>query len=433
VKGASGDERSRVVYWFIQPTPYAIARFNAVADRGNIDFEAWFSEVRQVDRSWDVDETAWRFPARYVPSRSLFGLHLRVPVPELVETRPDVFITEYDRINLAAGALVARATAARLAFRVLPNFDATSHRTWWREASKHLLFRTVDGVKVPGPGGAGLASRYGVPAHRISVVTQSIDVAHYASALDVPEQERRQRREKLGLCGCVFLFVGRLVPEKGVDVLLEAYRRLTVSENRGDVSLVIIGDGFDAEHYTALAADLSRVRFAGFVQPAELPDWYALGDCLVLPTYGDSNGLVVEEAFAAGLPVISSDSAGDIQVRVPQGLAGYIFRAGDETALTNCMRRVANKDLTLSQVRDTANRLVAFRTDSQYAMDFERFVAHILQNPRRRSVAALATGFMGRLLILATRLLRWTPSPIFGPSTGDLVASRSQGREQDRP
>jgi glycosyltransferase involved in cell wall biosynthesis len=399
-----------------------VARFNAVADRGNLDFEVWFSEVRQADRTWDVDESAWRFPARYIPLRSLFGLRLRVPVPELAQTRPDLFITEYDRLNLAAGALAARVTAARLAFRTLPNFDATSHRTWWREASKHLLFRSVDGVKVPGPGGAGLAARYGVPTDRASVVTQSIDVKHYARAMNMSDERRCLCREKLGLGGCVFLFVGRLVPEKGLDVLLAAFRRLAAVEERADVSLLIVGDGFEEDRYHAVAADLPRVHFAGFVQPAELPDWYGLADCLVLPTYGDSNGLVVEEAFAAGLPVISSDSAGDIRLRLPEGVAGFIFPAGDATALTHCMRRIAERELCPAQVRTAAKQLVSIRTDDRYAADFEQFVAHILQLPRRRSSAALVTGFLGRLLVLSTRLLRWAPVAAFGPCSNHVRA-----------
>ena len=109
----------------------------------------------------------------------------------------------------------------------------------------------------------------------------------------------------------MFVFVGRLWRGKGLDELLTAYRNLE-AEVGDKISLLIIGDGVDERHYRRLFEPLPRVVMPGFVQPAELPGWYALADCLVFPTHGDPNGLVVEEALAAGLPVIVSDAAGDI-------------------------------------------------------------------------------------------------------------------------
>src|SRR5262249_6779449 len=156
-----------------QPTPYFVERCNAIADRGNLDFEAWFNTRVEPDRSWDVDEVSWRFQARYVPTRSLVGWRHRLPIPELRELRPDLVVQEYDRMYLSVGFLAARALARRTAFRVLPNFDSWSDRTWWREASKQFVFRAVDGAKVPGPDGAALAARYGLPAARTSPVAQS--------------------------------------------------------------------------------------------------------------------------------------------------------------------------------------------------------------------------------------------------------------------
>ena len=55
---------AKVVYWNHSPTPYFVARFNAIARRGKLDFEAWFNDRREPIRSWDVDEREWLFPAR---------------------------------------------------------------------------------------------------------------------------------------------------------------------------------------------------------------------------------------------------------------------------------------------------------------------------------------------------------------------------------
>lgn len=382
----------RVLYWFTQPTPYAVARFNAAVERPELDFHAVFSQVREPDRSWDVDESAWKFPASYLG-------RIKVPVRELRRLRPDVFILEYDRWNLALGAVIGFATAQRVAFRVLPNFDAWSTRTWWRELGKNVLFKAVDGAKVPGPDGAALASRYGLPRERTSVVTQSIDVAHYGRGRGMSATERQRRRDALGLTGCVFLYVGRVWAGKGLDELFAAYRQ--VRAVRDDVSLLIVGDGVDYDRYFGQESATPGVAFAGFVQPAELPEWYAFCDALVFPTHGDPNGLVVEEALAAGLPVIVSDAAGDIRDRVPDSV-GRVFPVGDADALAQTMDALAEPSLRDPLARQ-APAWVAWKNDERYAEDLARFARELMARPRRRTRDRAACAAIGRLLAATWR------------------------------
>lgn len=377
----------RVLYWFPQPTPYVVARFNAAAQRPELDFHAVFSQVREPDRSWDVDESAWKFPASYLG-------RIKVPVKELRRLRPDVFVLEYDRWNLALGAIIGFATARRVAFRVLPNFDAWSRRTWWREISKNVLFKAIDGAKVPGPDGAALATRYGLPEERTAVVTQSVDLAHYGLGLDMPAAQRRRRREALGLSGCAFLYVGRIWAGKGLDELFAAYRQ--VRALRDDVSLLVVGDGVDYERYAGRESATPGVTFAGFIQPASLPEWYALCDVLVFPTHGDPNGLVVEEALAAGRAVIVSDAAGDIQARVPESV-GRVFPVGDTNALARAM-----EELSEPAVRDPMARRapgwVAWKSDERYSEDLVRFARALTACPRRQTRQRAACAAIGRLL-----------------------------------
>jgi glycosyltransferase involved in cell wall biosynthesis len=377
----------RVLYWFTQPTPYAVARFNAAVERPELDFHAVFSQVREPDRSWDVDESAWKFPACYLG-------RIKVPVRELRRLRPDVFILEYDRWNLALGAVIGFAAARRVAFRTLPNFDAWSKRTWWRELGKNVLFKAVDGAKVPGPDGAALATRYGLPQERATVVTQSIDVAHYGRGRDMPAAERQRRREALGLSGCVFLYVGRVWAGKGLDELFAAFRRLRAIHD--GIGLLVVGDGVDYEHYVGRESATAGVAFAGFVQPADLPEWYALCDVLVFPTHGDPNGLVVEEAMAAGLPVIVSDAAGDINARVPESV-GRVFPVGDADALARAMEGLIEPSVREPMAR-RAPAWVAWKNDERYAEDLARFARSLTASPRRRTRPRAACAAIGRLL-----------------------------------
>ncbi len=132
-------------------------------------------------------------------------------------------------------------------------------------------------------------------------VTQSINLDLYEQARGLSKAERDRRRRELALLGCVFIYVGRLDHSKGLEYLLGAFRIL--EEEGSDSSLLILGDGPHEGEIKAMAEGLRNVHFVGFVQPKALPPWYGIADAFVFPTLGDPNGLVVEEAMAAGLPV----------------------------------------------------------------------------------------------------------------------------------
>lgn len=374
-----------------------VERFNAIADRGNIDFEAWFNQVREPDRSWDVTEKDWRFRARYIPKQRFFGQSLHLPLKELQSTQPDVVVSLYDRASFAIGSLAVRASASRTAYRVLPNYDSWSNRTWWREASKHFLFRSIDGSEVPGPDGAELAVKYGLSASQAYKVTQSINVAHYWQARNIDQVERNQQREKLGLKGCVFIYVGRLWSGKGLDYLLDAYR--TVRKKQTNVSLLIVGDGIEENRYRHLSSDLSDVIFTGFIQPREIPNYYALADAFIFPTLGDPHGLVVEEAMAAGLPVISTEAAGDIHRRICDGQDGFIVPPCDSETLAERMVRLATEPALRSHFASQVTDRVIHRGHEIWAKDFEQMIEGVLASPRRQTLSSRLASVMGRSIL----------------------------------
>lgn len=389
--------KPRVVYWNNMPSPYAVKRFNAVVERGNIDLEVWFDRERASDRSWTVDCSEWQFRARYLNECSLLGHKLRLPLAELQETRPDLLVSDYHRANYALGSVAARVWAARVAYRALPNYDAWSERTWWREGSKHFLFRAIDGAKVPGADGGRLSQRYGLPAVRAHQVMQSIDIDHFKRARLVDGRSRWRLRQQLGLEGCVFLYVGRLWSGKGLDYLFEAYR--AVAAKCPNVSLLLVGDGVDEEYYRTAVSPDERIRFAGFVKRQDLPTYYALADVFVFPTLGDPHGLVVEEAMAAGLPVICSDAAGDIRERVPDGKAGHVVAAADAKVLAGRMHTLAAAPTIRKAMAAETLKLVAHRVHAQYAEDFEAFVAQTLSLPPRKTLASFVAGVAGRYVL----------------------------------
>lgn len=403
------NRKARVVYWNNIPSPYAVERFNLIADNNNFDFEVWFNEVREPDRSWDVIESEWRFPARYIPERSLLGWRAHLPIPELFVTRPDVLVCLYYEPVFAFGSLAARVLASRLTYHVLPTYDAWSRRTWWREVAKHILFRSIDSAEISGPDAANLTRKYGLPNSRSLVVTQSINVSHYRRAKDFTPENRTQGRSLHGLQGCVFLYVGRLWWGKGLDYLFEAYK--VVLSKYPDVSLLIVGDGVDEIRYRAMFENLPRVVFKGFIQAKDMPAFYALADVLVFPTLGDPFGYVVEEAMAAGLPVISSENAGEIRDRISDGETGYIVPSANSQILAERMLILAQSPALRNTMASLASSQVTSISHERYAFEFESLVEHTTSLQARRTPISFLARVFGMCIATVGKFQNWVAAP----------------------
>ncbi|MDR5780137.1 glycosyltransferase family 4 protein [Caballeronia sp. LZ065] len=138
----------------------------------------------------------------------------------------------------------------------------------------------------------------------------------------------------------VFLFVGRLSAEKGINTLVEAFRML--KERVADAELRIVGTGPLGNQLKQQVADAGlqdSVHFLGSLQDEPLSREYFGATCMVLPSVREPWGLVTNEALAHGCPVLVSESCGCVPELVVDGVSGYAFPAGDVPALHRVMRK----------------------------------------------------------------------------------------------
>jgi phosphatidylinositol alpha-1,6-mannosyltransferase len=169
--------------------------------------------------------------------------------------------------------------------------------------------------------------------------------------------------------GPLLLFVGRLVEEKGAADAIAALP--AILRARPEARLLVVGDGPEKSRLEAAARDLgvaSQVRFAGWVDPRQLPDCYAAADVFVGPSKRAANGgveaqgLTFAEALLSGLPVIATRSGGivdlvrdgDTGLLVPEGspehIAAAVLRLADDPALAQALaargREFAAREVT---------------------------------------------------------------------------------------
>lgn len=183
--------------------------------------------------------------------------------------------------------------------------------------------------------------RLGIPPWRIFIPYSVVDNDHFAQRSGAP-------REKIVLC------VARFSPEKNLPLLIRSFEasRLAATHH-----LRIIGGGPQEEALRAAIKDPRRVELAGWVGYRDLPAEYARARFFVLPSRFEPWGLVVNEAMAAGLPVIVSDACG-CQPDLVGPANGFVFPAGDGAALTGIFDRIAGLDSLQWEAMSTESRRI---------------------------------------------------------------------------
>jgi phosphatidylinositol alpha-mannosyltransferase len=182
------------------------------------------------------------------------------------------------------------------------------------------------------------------------VIPNGVDVARFASASPADLGPGRK-----------LLFVGRLHARKGFPIAVEAFARLAPA--RPDLRLVVAGDGSERSAPDRLdPAVRERITMLGAVPNQDLPPIHAACDVFVAPnTGGESFGIVLLEAMAAGLPVVASDIPGFDEV-VTDGLDGLLVPPENAAALETAVARLLDEPETAARLAD-AGRGRAARAD----------------------------------------------------------------------
>jgi glycosyltransferase involved in cell wall biosynthesis len=228
-----------------------------------------------------------------------------------------------------------------------------------------LIAPRVDGFVVFSSQGVGRLQRMGVARDRIEVSIQSADLEPVlAAAAPRPPADGGPVR---------VLSVGRLVPDKNLDLLVEAFADVGFAE--GEAELELCGTGSLEHPLRALAARRGvPVRMRGYVPPAELPALYRDADLLALVSTYEPFGVTVREAAAAGLPLICSvraGAAGDVAV---DGENAVLVEPGDRAAISTALRRLV-RDADLRARLAAGSRAVTERHPLEADVEaFERAV-----------------------------------------------------------
>jgi glycosyltransferase involved in cell wall biosynthesis len=311
--------------------PFRIPLFNALAAHEEVELRVLFlaeTDPRRTHYALHADE--FRFDWRVLPGWEVrrgarWIVVNRGVLRELRRFGPDV-VGVGGWNQPAFWQALAYTKTRRIPLLVWVESTARDARseTVPLELAKRALVRSASGFFVPGRASADYVRGLGVPDDRIAVAPNAVDAELFGAASGPRDSGP-----------CRFLYVGRLDPEKGLDVLLAAFRRVP-----GE--LVLVGGGSEE---TALRQQASeRVRFVGQLDRDAVVPHYATADVFVLPSRSEPWGMVLNEAAAAGLPLVATDGVGAAHELIEHGVNGFRVPAGDERALADALRRLAEDE-----------------------------------------------------------------------------------------
>jgi 1,2-diacylglycerol 3-alpha-glucosyltransferase len=363
-------------------SPYRIPLFNALAQRAEVDLHVIFlAETDPELRQWQIHKEEIEFSYQILPSwRRRFGrynaLLNRGIGGALAKAAPDVVLC--GGYNYAASwQALFWARIHKIPFVLWSESNVQDQRRGHVlvELLKAQFLDQCSGFVVPGRSALEYLRVHKVTEDAIFAAPNAVDNDLFATAAAAARQDATNLRREFALPARYFLFVGRLVREKGVFELLSAYARLDESV-RQQIGLVLVGDGAFRPQLELEAASISPgvIRFAGFAQREHLAIYYALAEMMILPTYTDTWGLVVNEAMACGLPVIVSQVAGCAPDLVRENWNGMLVEPRDVSSLTSAMRRLADQPELRATMGANSMQLISRYSPTEWSAGIARMV-----------------------------------------------------------
>jgi glycosyltransferase involved in cell wall biosynthesis len=239
----------------------------------------------------------------------------------------------------------------------------------WREWLKGQMVRRFDAALVGGRPHLAYVRELGLPERVIFTGYDVVDNRFWQEEAD-RARKRGNRRRRPAWPERYFLAVQRFIPEKNLEGLLQAYSRYRSRARAAAWHLVICGSGLLEGRVRALVGELNlagQVHLPGYQKAEALAGWYGLAGCLIHASFREPWGLVVNEAMAAGLPVLVSQNCGCAADLVHEGVNGFTFDPGDLKGLAGLMAKMSSKEVDLQAMGQASRRIIGGWTPQTFA------------------------------------------------------------------
>lgn len=345
----AADGAVRLAFVLPEPTPYRNPMLDLLADRPEIDLTVLYAGASVQRRDWSLElgHRAVVLEGRRVPGAARV-LHHDYPLSlgvfaALRAAHPEVVVVS-GWSTFASQAAIAWCRSHGVPYVLLVESNDRDARPGWRRAVKGTvvpsLVRGAAHVLVVGTLARESMLARGADPERIDVFADTIDVAALGRQVDElgPRREELRTEAGLGSDDVAVLSVARLAAEKGLDMLVRA------AAEAGDPRLVVVlaGSGPERDRLVELARrENVRLVVLPHLEWERIAERYVIADVFALLSTHEPWGVVVNEAAAAGLPLVLSDRVGAAHDLLDDGGNGILVPAGDSSAAAEALRTLA--------------------------------------------------------------------------------------------
>lgn len=344
-------KKLRLAWLATHPIQYQAPLLKAIARCADIELTAlFFSDfsIRGVVDPGFGKAVAWDTPLlegynyEFLPGTGSEAVAIKTFQPRVNGLARRLNRDNYDAVLIQGwqhyGMITAAWLAKRAGLNVLMRCEATDHvnsstglKGKLREVTVRFLLHQVDACMAIGTRNREFYLKREFPADRIGSMPYCVDNDYFREKAQTANLESLRAKLKLEPWRPVILYASKFIKRKYPDHLLEAYHRLPEPRPY----LVYVGDGEirDSLEDAVRNRQLKDVRFVGFKNQGELPEFYALADIFVLPSINETWGLVINEAMNAGCAIITTDQVGSAADLVRIGENGFVIEPCNIEAL----------------------------------------------------------------------------------------------------
>jgi len=371
----------KVAIFATHPIQYHIPWYQKLSREEGVKVKVYYSAILDpaqqgkgfgVDFQWDIplfEGYEWEVLPNWRASPDLSGFFSSIPrniIRILKRDKPDVVVLtgwqQWPLLHvLFASALL------RIPRIVRGESNAMKPRQVWVKIVHRLLLTAYDAFLAIGISSREFYIQYGIKNELIFPCRYFVDNERFEAGAARLEGRLAELREQWFIPQekACFLFSGKLIEKKRIFDVIEALNYVVAEESNVHLLVVGVGELLDQAKSLVRKYDLP-VTFAGFLNQSEVISAYAVADCLVLPSdYGETWGLVVNEAMACGKPAIVSDRVGCAPDLVENDITGYQYPFGDTRSLADKMLRIVSD----RSKTDVMGRNARQRVLSRYSVD----------------------------------------------------------------
>ena len=337
-------KKIKIIIIFAEPTKYILDLIDVLKDINDIDFDVYFL-YKYKTQKWRINTNLNFLPNNFFYF-NMFFLNL------MIKNKYDiVHLCGWGNLKLLSLILIAVIFKTPITIESDTPLDS-SNISYFKKFKRlfYKIFLPLPKLFLP----AGKSQRkhlikYGVNYKKIKEVNMTVKIQDFIKFKEhFSEKNKIKIRKKFKIAenSILFLFVGRLIEEKAIDLFIKSFKK--ASERNNKIHLLIVGGGPLYNDLKNLIHNFSNISLSGPLYEKDLLETYSSADIFVLPSISETWGLVINEAMASSLPLLVNKNVGCIDDLVFDKENGIIFDFKNQKYLIESILLLANsKDLRI--------------------------------------------------------------------------------------